>query len=393
MPDILVPSILSVALLAIFFQFQIAPIVETLGFFRVVETENRPEHCLTLPEVTGCEKVVVHQGTGLLYMACATIDQRSRWMNPSKDFTIPVEGANYLALYDPENKYSVKHITLPHFDTSRTIAFHGMDVVPSKFNENEAFIYLIHHRVPIDQDVGVVGYDSCVEIFKTVVGSTIATHLHTIEGPVVQTPNDLVGASDGKSFYFTNDGKATLKAGTLLADIGQMIRPTSSVGYCHVDEGCKIAIGNLLNPNGITQAPNGTIYVGCALAGGVKVMERQADNTLSIVDVIPTDTLNDNLTIDEDGFVWAAGIPKAAEAGNTMRNMSNPCPHVSWKLGVNTGPDSFNGQKYNVENVLQDDGQLLSFITTVAYDSRRERLFLHGLGSHWLTVCDLPKSA
>ncbi len=55
MPDILVPSILSVALLAIFFQFQIAPIVETLGFFRVVETENRPEHCLTLPEVTGCE--------------------------------------------------------------------------------------------------------------------------------------------------------------------------------------------------------------------------------------------------------------------------------------------------------------------------------------------------
>jgi hypothetical protein len=42
--------------------------------------------------------------------------------------------------------------------------------------------------------------------------------------------------------------------------------------------------------NGITQAPNGTFYVVNALGGQLTVLEKQADNTLVITDVIESGT-------------------------------------------------------------------------------------------------------
>ena len=43
--------------------------------------------------------------------------------------------------------------------------------------------------------------------------------------------------------------------------------------------------------NGIAKAPNGTFYVANAMRGGLNVLEEQADNTLVLLDVIPTGIL------------------------------------------------------------------------------------------------------
>ncbi len=43
--------------------------------------------------------------------------------------------------------------------------------------------------------------------------------------------------------------------------------------------------------NGITKAQNGTFYVANAMRGGLSVLEEQADNTLVLLDVIPTGIL------------------------------------------------------------------------------------------------------
>lgn len=65
-------------------------------------------------------------------------------------------------------------------------------------------------------------------------------------------------------------------------------RKSSSVGYCHVKDGCKLAITGLHGSNGITRASNGTFYVADSLYGGVTMLERQVDNSLVVTDSVKT---------------------------------------------------------------------------------------------------------
>jgi hypothetical protein len=62
----------------------------------------------------------------------------------------------------------------------------------------------------------------------------------------------------------------------------------SSVGFCHVDDGCKIAISGMHGNNGIAKDKNDTFYVANALRGGVSVLQKQSDNTLALTDAVGT---------------------------------------------------------------------------------------------------------
>jgi hypothetical protein len=109
-----------------------------------------------------------------------------------------------VATYDPRTSEisRLEAMNMP----SRGFSSHGMDVVPSSSNPNELFLYLINHRTPVDgRDARVVGADSSIEVFKTVVGSHKMVHHATFEDPLIMTPNDIVGSPDGKSFHITND--------------------------------------------------------------------------------------------------------------------------------------------------------------------------------------------
>jgi arylesterase/paraoxonase len=60
----------------------------------------------------------------------------------------------------------------------------------------------------------------------------------------------------------------------------------TSVGYCHVDEGCKISIAGLPGSNGIARAQNGTFYVANSKFGQIHVLEEQNDHSLVLSDII-----------------------------------------------------------------------------------------------------------
>ena len=59
----------------------------------------------------------------------------------------------------------------------------------------------------------------------------------------------------------------------------------TSVGYCHITKGCKIAASGLKGSNGLASNGNGTYYVGSVL-GEIQSFERQKDNSLTEVDYI-----------------------------------------------------------------------------------------------------------
>lgn len=159
-----------------------------------------PELTLLGPEL------VIHQPSGVVYLACSNPINREHWM-PTVD-RLNVSGKldeDYVAVYNPATS-KVSKLNAVGFDSPRGLSLHGMDVVASESNPAELYIYLVNHRTPLgDKKASEVGADSSIEIFKTTVGGSTFIHLNTIEDPTIIAPNDIVGSADGKSFHFTND--------------------------------------------------------------------------------------------------------------------------------------------------------------------------------------------
>jgi len=376
-----------VAVLAGVYQLYVKPLLVTLGKGRIIESIGN-EACIIVPELQACEKIVLHQQTGIIYLACSTPSSRVHWTPAvGRLNSTGASRSDFIATYDPETS-RITHLKTAGFPSSRGLSLHGMDVIPSSTNSSELFVYLVNHREPLgEQPASLVGADSAIEIFKTTVGSGTLTHVRTVEDPVIITPNDLVGSPDGKSFHFTNDHGT--KTG-LIREFEILGLARTSVGFCHVDEGCKIAISNMHGNNGITRAKNDTFYVANCLWGGLTILEKQSDNTLVLTDSVHTDRGIDNLSIDDEGFVWAAGLSDALTlVFKHFADPSVPAPSSALRMSINTGPGAFYGEKYKVDNVFEDNGSLASGITSVVHDSRSRRLFLHGLASPHLVVCNI----
>ena len=148
---------------------------------------------------------MLHPPSGLLYLACSSPAKRQIWLpalRTLQDDNVVLD--DYMATYDPATG-DVTRLTFSGFPTSQGYGSHGLDVVPSSADPKELFVYAVNHRKPVHGQATLVGADSVVEIFKTTIGANTLTHVRTIESPIINTPNDLVGSPDGKSFYFTND--------------------------------------------------------------------------------------------------------------------------------------------------------------------------------------------
>lgn len=149
---------------------------------------------------------MLHQPTGILYLACTSQESRVNWSPATEKFNAQGRSANdYVAMFDPAT-LKVTRMEFENFESDQPISVHGMDIVPSATNARELYVYLVNHRAPpAGQDVTVVGADSVIEVFKGTVFGKRLTHIQTIRDPTIITPNDVAGQGDGKGFFFTND--------------------------------------------------------------------------------------------------------------------------------------------------------------------------------------------
>ena len=344
---------------------------------------HRKSYSRSLKPFTHVE-IVLHHPTGVLYLACSTRASRRHW--------IPALGVleedkitfdDYIATYDPTTD-TVTRLTFEGFPTPQGYSAHGMDVVPSASDPRELYVYAINHRKPVQGPGKHVGADSVVEIFKTKIGGNTLTHVKTVGDPVIDTPNDVVGSSDGRSFYFTNDHGAkvgvvsgpnwrrhfyrhclSLVQSRFLEFLGLS---RTSVGYCHIDDGCKIAIDGLHGSNGIARALDGTVYVANSKFGEIRALEEQSDHSLVLTDVIAlgayhgicgrlirlitsADRLVDNLSIDENGALWGAAIPSALRFLSAYNDFEKVAPSSALQITKNVGEKAFFGEKFKVEKV------------------------------------------
>ncbi|KAF9482221.1 calcium-dependent phosphotriesterase [Pholiota conissans] len=391
------PSPVSLALVALpaillagIFQVYIQPLLAAWGFYRAATVNYNNDYCKTVPQLKACEKIILHPDSGLLYLACSIPSSRTHW-TPAVG-RLNESGASfndYVATYDPKTA-AITKLKVVGFKSTRGLSLHGMDVVHSSANPSELFVYLVNHRAPIGAKAADVGADSVIEIFKTTVGGKEMTHVKTVEDPIIATPNDVVGNPDGKSFYFTND-HGEYKAGHIRTYNLYSWAKETTVGYCDTDIGCIYAAQNMHANNGITRAPNGTVYVADSTSGGLSILEPQDDHTLVLTDIVPVDRALDNLFVDSEGHVWVAAFPDMHAL--LYKHFSNPAEAVSpttvFRFSLNTGPDAVLGKKFKVEKMLEDDGKTISGTTSVVYDVKRNLLFMNGLASSHLTICKL----
>ncbi|KAJ3920427.1 hypothetical protein F5877DRAFT_89458 [Lentinula edodes] len=374
------------ALLAVLCQIYLSPLVKVIGLFRTVQTFGLDAAaCKYIPELQACEKIVLHQPSGLLYLACSTPESRLAW-TPAMD-QLNVQGRSnddYVATYDPTTSKFTR-LQLENFNSDQPISVHGMDVVQSTSSGSELFVFVINHRAPpAGQDPRKVGADSVIEVFKTTVAGDRLVHINTVRDPrVIVSPNDVVGEADGKGFFFTND------RGSKISNSYNLFSATTSIGYCHLDHGCKFVALGLYSSNGIVKAStNNTIYVSSNLGGKINVFERQSDNSLLLKDVNEKGQALDNISLDNRDQLWVAAFPKIRD---NIENLSKDPHHLAsiaaFKISANTGPGSLYGEKYNVEKILEDDGTIVSASTSIVHDSDRGLIFMHGIAAPHLTVC------
>lgn len=219
-----IPAVTAVAaILGGFYEFHMKDLLVGHGVIGRIRQPINNERCHKVSELQACEsklspilrlrilyslsEVILHQPSGLLYLACSSPLKRKLWL-PGLDFLDAnarlKEEDDYVAIYDHSTS-TVSRLTLSGFEDPRGLFVHGFDVVPSSSNPDELFVYMINHRPPVSGDPLKVGSDSVVEIFKTSVGGRVLSHVTTVRDPVIKTPNDILGLPDGRSFYFSND--------------------------------------------------------------------------------------------------------------------------------------------------------------------------------------------
>ncbi|OCH86369.1 calcium-dependent phosphotriesterase [Obba rivulosa] len=378
-------AVLLVAVLAGLYQVAIGPLLNTAGVFRDIQPYNN-HNCKIVEEAgNGCEKLLLDDATGLVYMTCVDMSSRPKWLPAIShlDDSGVVDG--YLATYDPDtDKVTRLNIVGKTFD--RGLSLHGFDLVHSATNPSEITLFLVNHQAPRDGNAKKVGANSVVEVVKGTVGSSTLIHVSTIEDPVIMTPNDIVAAPDGKAFWFTNDKGAKVGWSRELETYFPI--PRTSVGFCEIGKGCKYAAQRLPGANGIAKSrTNDTFYVANTPLGQINVFEKQADNTLVLVDTITVGLAIDNLSMDSNGGLWAATFPKALWILARFEDLTQQSPSSAHRVTLNTDKSAYFGEKYKVERVFEDEGSIVAGATSVVHDTRRGLLYMHGVVSPHLAVC------
>lgn len=246
-------------------------------------------------------------------------------------------------------------------------------------------LYVVNARPSIDittgqyLDQGMVGGNSTIEQLAVHAGGQVRL-IKTWAHPHIATPNRVAPSVDG-SFYFTND-HGPHKAG-LMHKLSDTFR-LGDVSFCTPDGRCRPVSGGHAFPNGLAFGHDGLLYVPSAALGSVRVYRPKPNGSIIKVGDVHVPMPLDNISPDLEGDLYIAGIPKASEMMSGFDDPMNAKPPATiWKVHKNEDGS------YDVSKVLEDrDAEALPGATTAVHDARTGRIFVSGVYSPFVTVCE-----
>ncbi|OGM43314.1 paraoxonase [Aspergillus bombycis] len=387
-------------------------VVLVLGIGRVIQPlEDFPGYrCQRIqhPLLESCEDLWLDSTNRKLYAACSNPAARKAWSPGGNTYDLSglaaAGGSDHISVLDidrpgPDGLYGVHALGFREGGNNQRLHLHGFDVRRIDHGRRLRF-WLINHRPPMDTATGEtlldathVGANSTIDVYDLDLGNARKAnhlaHVKTIVSDAIISPNNLVVIDGDKGdFLVTNDHSTKVGA---LRDLG-LIFGDGSIAYCRTDTGkCHIATTeNCYMPNGITRDPSsGRIYVAHSAKGTLGVNRLTDDNRLVQIDEVPLTMSVDNLSIDAEGNVFAGGFPDAAKFWKAWDDpygtMAPSTVLMIWKKRDGHAP----GDTYEVVKVVEDgEARVLPTTTTAVHDPISGRLFLGGVTSPFIGVCD-----
>lgn len=342
------------------------------------------------PRLETCEDMWLDHKGRILYAACSTTESRQGW-NPggnrynasARSLTDHITALEIDKL-DPETGWPVmkelKVCGYPEAEPMHLIAFDARRV------KSGLRFWLINHKPVFDStgeilDSWTYGMNSTVEIFDLDEEGGTLHYVKTISSEVLVSPNDLAVDDDGVGFVITNDHST--KTGIFRGL--EMLYGSGNVVYCQSDDGnCRIVDPKGNMPNGVAKDSNGLFYVANSATGVVNVYQLE-DGELELVDSIFTGYPLDNLSFDEDGSLFLAAFPDPMAL---MKHFDRPREFVAPGTVLTIPAGKVNG-KWEVSKVVEDSlGEKLPSLTVAVHDVRSRRLFLGGVMTPFITMCE-----
>ncbi|GKZ97868.1 hypothetical protein AnigIFM59636_001686 [Aspergillus niger] len=369
----------------------------TLGIGREIQpiedfqwTCQRVRHSL----LEGCEDLWLDEQNRKLYAACNSLESRKGWSPGGNHYNISARSrTDHIAVMDVDQPgsdglYGLRQLKISGYQDD--LDLHGFDVRRIK---GRLRFWLINHRPPVDHATGefldapVVGANSTVEIFDLDETLDTLEHVNTVASEAIFTPNGVAVEEDGLGFVITNDHNT--KTGTfrnleMLSGGGSLAYCRSNTGKCHIaaDRGFSMA-------NGIAHDKIGYYYVANS-ASGLITVHKLVNNELIQVGSINTGYPMDNLRLDVDGNLIAAAIPDSIAL---MRSSIDPYNFVApaTVLTINEIAKQLKayGRNVKVSKLVEDrDAKRLPSSTVAVHDAKGHKLFLAGIFSPFITICE-----
>ncbi len=220
--------------------------------------------------------------------------------------------------------------------------------------------------------------NNAVEIFDVAEDGAL-THLNTLTERRLTSPNS-VAAVGIDSFYVTNDVKAGRS--TLVGQFQFLMRAGEGEVFHFDGVAWSLAASGLRFANGIVAARDGgEIYVAETAGKAIRVFARNgASGALRRVRTVSTPAAPDNLTLDADGAVWVAGLPKPLGLPRHAARAGALAPSAVMRV-----------DEAGASMVYLDDGSELSASTVAA--RMGEALMIGALYERKFLLCDLPDGA
>ena len=359
------------------------------GFNRVVQPiEDFPWDCKRLhhPLLEGCEDIWLDDDARRLYGACANLETRQGWTPGNNKFNLSARSTpDHIVVLSidepgPDGLYGARRLKI---DYPEHLDLLGFDV---RLVGDRRRFWLLNHRPPVDPatgkslDANKVGANSTIEVFDLNPVSDVLDHVKTIVSDALVSPNNLAVDQDGIGFLISNDHDSKVST---FRDLG-MIFGGGSVSYCRTDTGkCKIVASKGFQfANGVALGHDGLFYVAHSSAGIVSV-HRMVDDKLVEVDRVHLGIPIDNLRTDKQGNIIAAAIPDVLGFMKSTKDPRN-CVAAATVMMIQK-----QGEKYEVLKIVEDrDAVVLPASTSAVHDVEGQRLFLAGIFSPFMAVCE-----
>jgi hypothetical protein len=352
-------------------------------------------HRIYHPELEACEDFWLDDETRTLYAACASPESRAGWTPAANRYNVSARTRrDHISVLkiDEEDKEGLFGLTT--LDVGKEfpgdLDLHGFDVTKVK---GSLRFWLINHRPPVDsngiqlKDATSYGANSTVEIFDLKTGSDELRHVKTIHHKAIIAPNNLAVTDDGTSFLLTNDHSGKVgKLRTL-----ELVFGAGSVTRCNSETGeCAVALDKVFGmANGIVKGHDGRFYVANTDNGQINVLEITPAGEVTQVAVIETNMPLDNISVDQEGNLIAAGFPKPLSVPKAIEHSREiVAPGAALKIERKMGKRKSWEDEYVVSKLVEDGlAEKLPTPSIAIRDVRTGRLFISGVASPFITVC------